>query len=451
MQKKSIREWKRTSVGEKSGIRLDWIKKNGNAGRNVSGYAGGHAGKYFWNTTGSVCSAGTSFLLLIFVTRICGSSLAGIFALGFANAQLMLTIGRFGMRAYQATDVQSSVRFSTYLSSRFITCLFMLAVGFAYIWFSGYSLLKGAIVFSICFIKISDALEDVFHGLFQQQGRMDISGKLLTLRNGITIVVFILALALSRDLLLTCIITAVVSFFACILLNTAAAGKFTRLKLEFHKQELTSLFLNCAPLFIGTFLSLYIYNIPKYMIDRYLTLEMQTYYNILFMPTFVINLLSELLFKPILTDIALKWDQNRKAEFNRYIGKLFAGVTLTSLVVVTAGSLVGCGLLSFIYGVDLNSYQKELFLLLCSGGFSACVYLLFHILTAMRKQGVLFLGYAVTAVAVTLLTPGLVRHYGMMGAVFSCLISSLLLFAVFAGMLLFSVNKRQSVYEENSI
>lgn len=400
---------------------------------------------FVWNTIGSMCSAVTSFILLIFVTRICGSYDAGVFALGFANAQLMLTIGRYGMRAYQATDIKSSIKFSTYLLSRLITCLIMLLISISYILWSGYSLDKGAIVLSICVIKMVDALEDVFHGLFQQHGRMDLAGKVLTIRNVITIISFVAILAVTKDLLITCVATGIISIIACILLNIPITKKMIKIEFEFSKLELYSLFLSCFPLFIGSFLSLYIYNVPKYMIDRYLTADIQTYYSILFMPTFVINLFSEFMFKPLLTDLAVKWEQNKTKEFINYILRLMTGIVFITVVVVGAGYFIGCELLSIIYGVDLMSYRSELMLLLIGGGFGACVYLLFNVLTAMRRQVSLLIGYSLVALMVSFLSPILVEKFNIMGASISCFISSILLFIILTQMLLFGLIRKRRI------
>ena len=57
----------------------------------------------------------------------------------------------------------------------------------------------------------------------------------------------------------------------------------------------------CTPMFIGTFLSLLLYNIPKYAMAGVMTDEYQTYYSILFMPSFVISLMCEFVFKPTIT------------------------------------------------------------------------------------------------------------------------------------------------------
>lgn len=391
-----------------------------------------NAKMFIWNTAGIMCNAGTAFLLLIFVTRICGDVNAGIFALGFSNAQLMLSIGRFGMRAYQATDVKGKVRFSTYLLSRIITCFFMLLVSILYIVYSGYTFYKAAVVFSVCIIKMADALEDVFHGLFQQNGRIDLAGQLLTARNVITMVSFIVILITTRDLLITCILTGIISIAACIVMNLPMTRHLAIERFTLNKQELIKLFISCFPLFIGSFLSLYIYNVPKYTIDRYLTEEYQTYYNILFMPTFAINLISEFIFKPLLTDIAIWWNQENIKKFISYIIRLFAGIALLTVFVLGFGYFFGNTLLSFVYGVDLMQYRQELVLLLIGGGFGAGVYLLFNVLTAMRLQVSLLVGYTASALFITVICPVLVKNSNLMGASITCLLSTILLFIIFS-------------------
>lgn len=397
---------------------------------------------FFWNSLGMICNAGTSFLLLIFVTRICGDVNAGIFALGYANAQLMLSIGRYGMRSYQATDIKDEISFSTYFMSRIITCILMMIISFLSIVWNGYSFYKGAIVYNICIIKMADALEDVFHGLFQQHGRIDLAGKYLTYRNIITIGAFIGILIISKDLMLTCILTGILSVIACLVINIPTARCMAVIKPELNKLKLSKLLVSCFPLFAGSFLALYITNVPKYMIDMYLMEDIQAYFNILFMPTFVINLFSEFIFKPLLTDIAIKWDENRLGEFLKYIFRFLLGILILTVLAVGGGYLCGCELLSLIYGVDLLNYRKELTILLISGGFSAVVYLLFHVLTALRRQVSLLAGYGLAAILVTLLGPGLVRRFNMFGACVLCIISTIILVLFFAVILVNALIKK---------
>ena len=84
----------------------------------------------FWNMMSSGLNSVVSMFLLWIVTMINGVSDAGIFSLAFSTSQMMLTIGNYGMRNYQATDIRNKYSTGVYLSSRIFTnAIMMSAVG----------------------------------------------------------------------------------------------------------------------------------------------------------------------------------------------------------------------------------------------------------------------------------------------------------------------------------
>ena len=116
---------------------------------------------FLWNMIGSTCYSGSSFLYLLVVTRVCGAQLAGFYSLSYATAQLLLQVGRYGVRTYQATDLEHKYIFSEYKVSRIITCALMMLFGIIYSSFS----FKGEYIIISTFIimmKMIDAVEDVF-------------------------------------------------------------------------------------------------------------------------------------------------------------------------------------------------------------------------------------------------------------------------------------------------
>ena len=72
----------------------------------------------FWNMMSSGLNSVVSMFLLWIVTLINGVSDAGVFSLAFSTSQMMLTIGNYGMRNYQATDIRNKYTMGIYLSSR---------------------------------------------------------------------------------------------------------------------------------------------------------------------------------------------------------------------------------------------------------------------------------------------------------------------------------------------
>lgn len=396
-----------------------------------------------WNIIGSAISAGSSFILLFCVTRAVGVNEGGIFSLAFATAQLLLTVGKYGVRSFQATDVSEEVPFFTYLVTRAVFCIFMIVFAFLYVVISGFDVYKAAVILSVCLLKMIDAVEDVFHGQLQLSGRMDIAGMLLAFRSLFTICLFGVIIFVSRMLLFSCFFTAVVSTLICLLANVPVVRHYGIKLGRWSKSQGIFLIKACTPLFLGQFLSLYIYNTPKYAIDRYCVAEVQTYYAIIFMPAFVINLFSEFVFKPLLTSLAEWWHENKIDEFGKLVKKLIVNIGIITAVILCIMYLCGIPILSFVYGMDLQMYRNDLMILLIGGGFSAAVYFSYNVLTAMRMQKDILLDYVLGAVFVTAIAYYAVKIMNIRGASLSYLISEIVLFILMIGTIAKGINKRK--------
>lgn len=385
---------------------------------------------YLWNMIGSVCYSGSSFFYLLLVTRICGVKEAGVFSLAFATAQLLLTIGRFGIRTYQATDLKRKYSFIEYGLSRIITCLFMLAGAWIYVMVMKFDAWKASVCIWVAAFKMIDAVEDVFHGEMQRRFRVDLMGKMLALRNIASCFLFTIVVIVTEDILLTCIITTVASLVICLVSNTVGVKQTEADNHACNGINILMLLGICFPIFISTFLSLYLYNIPKYAIDYYMEVENQTYYSILFMPSFVITLFSEIITKPVMTTITIEWERDIR-QFQKMVISILGIIMAGTIIIVLGGHLIGRRLLELIYGVDLGTFKKEFVVLLIGGGISASVYILYNLLIAIRHQKCIIITYVITAIIMTFSGYWLVRKAGMMGAATAYLLSCLILGMVF--------------------
>ena len=88
---------------------------------------------YIWNMAGGMLYAFQSVILLMVITRTVDLYSAGIFTIAYASANLFLTIGKYGMRNYQVTDVVPKFDFREYRNSRIATIAFMIAVSAVYV------------------------------------------------------------------------------------------------------------------------------------------------------------------------------------------------------------------------------------------------------------------------------------------------------------------------------
>lgn len=398
---------------------------------------------FFWNMVGSVCYSVSSFYYLMLVTRVCGVELAGLYSLAFSTAQLLLTIGRYGVRTYQATDVTGQFTFAVYGKSRIITCVLMMVAGVLYAHFGGFSKEHAAICIWVIALKMIDAVEDVFHGEMQRNYKVALMGKMLALRNVSTCVVFTAVLLLTKSLYCTVMITVIMMFAFCLVINGLGV-KIGKAKKQSHEKyrDIIKLLKICTPIFISTFLSLYLYNVPKYAIDRYMSIDNQTYYNILFMPSFVITLFGEIVSKPLMTTIATEWN-NSIAVFKKVVLKILALLAAATVFIIFAGHFIGRFLLEVIYGVDLSRFKLEFILLLLGGGISAATYFLYNVLIAIRHEKCIIFVYVLTAICMTIVGYALVQMQGMIGAAIAYMVSCTVLSGCFGLLLFYFIQKRK--------
>ena len=98
----------------------------------------------------------------------------------------MMAIGKYGIRQFQVSDVEEKYSFKEYTVARIITSIIMIAASFVYVGVnlaSGlYDSSKSIVIILICLAKVIDAVEDVIHGMFQQYLRLDVAGKILSIR-----------------------------------------------------------------------------------------------------------------------------------------------------------------------------------------------------------------------------------------------------------------------------
>ena len=400
---------------------------------------------FLWNMIGSTCYSGSSFLYLLVVTRVCGAQLAGFYSLSYATAQLLLQVGRYGVRTYQATDLEHKYLFSEYKISRVITCALMMLFGILYSSFS----FKGEYIIISTFIimmKMIDAVEDVYHGNLQQKYHVEQMGKMLAIRNVYSAVFFTGILMATKNLYFTCVTTAITSLILCLVVNSRTTAKYAPkedIGRGFQMGRVWELLKICTPMFVGTFLSLLLYNVPKYAMANVMTDEYQTYYSILFMPSFVITLMCEFVFKPTITTIAELWWENNIKKFAVYILRIIGIILVCCAGIVVGGHLIGRTLLEIIYGVDLSPYKIQFIALLVGGGISAEVYMIYNILIAIRWGKCLLPVYSVTAVITILASRSMVKQWGIMGAALNYVLSCSILFVLFTTILIFAILKKK--------
>ena len=402
---------------------------------------------YAWNSASGLMFAMQSAVMLIVITRTNGLEDAGIFSIAYAIASLMSFIGEYGVKKYQVSDIKEKVSFTDYHSHRVITCLIMLIVFILYVgagYLRGqYSPIKFWVIIFVCLLKLVEAYADVFYGRYQQSRRLDVAAKTNTFRIATAMAACMISLVITHDLLISVIIWFITALIAMFMSSILVASDYGGVHFRINKEALLILTKECFPLFMGSFLLLYVGNAPKYAIDAVMNDTAQACYNFIFMPVFVIGLLANFVFNPILVKLAYKWDNRELDIFVKIVVRQIGVITGITLLAISVAMTFGCPVLGWLYNADLHEYKICLTVLMVGGGMLALVNFFTVVVTVVRGQKHLITGYISVAVVAKLLSRYFVSMYGIMGA--SVLYTGLmaLLAAVFAIVLIVCVKRRK--------
>lgn len=377
---------------------------------------------FFWNTIAGIINAAEVVIILMVVTRVSGLEMAGIVTIAFSVGNLLMTVGKYGMRNFQVTDISNVFSFNDYFSSRIVTVFVMFLLTIIYLFYAGvclnYSFQKITIVFLICLIYMIESVEDVFWGDYQRYGHLDYGGKAFSFRWIIQLSVIVIILSVCKNIIAAFFAACICGIIFTYSYNKKLHTVFQKEGLRFGTQNLLSLLYCCFPLFLTVFLSNYIVNSPKYAIDALLDEKSQACYGFVAMPVFVVALLSNFFYQPILLDLANIWERKDFFNLRKVIQKQCAIIIGLTIFCIVMAYFLGIPFLNVLYSTNLYNQKKELLILLCGGGFLAMGSLCIVIMTIFRIQHKAIFVYSFVAILAFCFSKIIVKSYGVTGAAY---------------------------------
>ena len=407
---------------------------------------------FFWNILGSMSSAAVSVILLFIVTRALNSASADTYSFAYAIANLFVIVASFQVRDFQATDIREKYSFDTYFVTRIISNVAMVLLLVMYLIFNTNTHSNLEIIFWVSFFRVSEALSDVFQGLFQQKERLDIAGKSLFLRNTISTIVFALTLVISKNLLWSVISQTISSFVFIALFDYPHSKFFHRLNLKSVKpSNIINVLKDCLPLFINAFLLVSIYNQPKYALNDIFNQGLigngvQRDFSILFTPIFAMNLMIVFL-RPMITQLAVFLEEKKISHFVTYKNNLFKILFGTCTLIFLIGAFIAIPALDIVYGTNLKQYQTSFIVLLLGGIASTFSTVCDNILTIFRKQHFLVISFIVGYIVSILTAKPLVSKFEIFGASLSFLCA--MIAWLLASLVIYFVTNPYTIFRRN--
>ncbi len=191
---------------------------------------------------------------------------------------------------------------------------------------------------------------------------------------------------------------------------------------------------------MSVFLDFYIFSAAKYAIDAYMNDAASGYFNIIFMPTSVINLAAGFVIRPVLTSLTDMWNEKRFGDFSKKLLGISRIIGALSILALVLAAGLGRPVLWVLEQILGSGYEGKLtgshvpFILIVMGG--ACYGLLnlhYYALVIMRRQKAIFGIYLVLTGLAAVMAPVFVKRGGILGAAAVYLILMFVMAAGFVG------------------
>jgi O-antigen/teichoic acid export membrane protein len=412
-------------------------------------YTGGNLKKdYLWNTIGTSVNSFLSLLLLIVVTRLNGIDAAGLFSFSFAFALVFFTIGLYGGRIYQVSDVRNEFSSRNYIVLKFVTSAIMLITAAATILINHYDANKGGLMLLLVLYKVSEVIADALYGVIQKNNKLYLAGISLTLKGAVGFAAFLVIDLITKNLLLSGASLLFVNLLFMISYDRINVKRLERVTVRLDRiredaADSLRLMKKCIYIFLFSFLTTAMANIPRFFIDIYHESD-QGYFGILIMPATLIALLVTFIIQPGIVPLSELHKNRQYDRFKKTVGKLTFLSLALGVAAIPVAYLIGGPVLTLIYGVDLTPYRLELAKVVFGGTLNVVAMIYSNALVIIRKQFIQLVIYLISLTTITAMCVLLVNPYGISGGIWSYIIANTVQGALFIATYHVILNRIQS-------
>lgn len=367
-----------------------------------------------WNTIGVTLNAFTSLVYLVIVNRINGAENGGIFSFSYSVACLLFIIGGYATRTYQVADTAEKLNDSEYLLHKISTCGLMLIAGTLYCFLIREPVKRSAIIALTC-LKMMEAFSDTPYAYIQKKDRLYLVGISLTIKATAEMVIFCVVDWLTNNMIAACIAIAAASGAVTLFFDMYYARRYIILE-KVRVNRLWALYKDGFPIFIISFLSVYIINAQKYAMNGILSDELQAVFGIIIMPATFISLCGQYIMNPMLNQLVEFFKDKEYQKFKNSTYKLIKLLLLFWVLAEILAYLLGIPVLNLLYAISITQYKVDLLLIILGAVFYASAYIFQNCLIVMQKNNYQIVIYLISSFIAVSVSPILITKFGIRGA-----------------------------------
>lgn len=396
---------------------------------------------FIWNLIGTSINSFNSLFFMIVINHINLKSEAGVFTYAYSLICLFFILATFYNRVYQ---ISKSDKFSSkdFILYRVLSSIFTVIIVFLFSIINGYNLFKLSVIMLICLFRMIEAISDAVYGVLQYKGYLYKSGISLSLKGIIGLIGFTLVDYFTKSITLALVSLIILNLAFFYFYDYKNVKEYLNGKVSFN--NILLILKETLPIFVYSFLAMYVANICKYMLDYFDTEEAQNIFGIIFMPSTVIGLCSAYIVVPIITSLNDLLKSKKYKEFNKLVSKMMIILVGVGMVAIIAAYVLGIPVLNVLYGMDLSNYKNLLLLVLVGATFYTLANVYSQVLVLLNVHKMQTLIYVVMSIVSTLICYFLISSYKLSGSVYSYVIFMFILLILYLILYFYTLIKRRN-------
>ena len=396
---------------------------------------------FIWNLIGTSINSFNSLFFMIVINHINLKSEAGVFTYAYSLICLFFILATFYNRVYQ---ISKSDKFSSkdFILYRVLSSIFTVIIVFLFSIINGYNLFKLSVIMLICLFRMIEAISDAVYGVLQYKGYLYKSGISLSLKGIIGLIGFTLVDYFTKSITLALVSLTILNLAFFYFYDYKNVKEYLNGKVSFN--NILLILKETLPIFIYSFLAMYVANICKYMLDYFDTEEAQNIFGIIFMPSTVIGLCSAYIVVPIITSLNDLLKSKKYKEFNKLVSKMMIILVGVGMVAIIGAYILGIPVLNVLYGMDLSNYKNLLLLVLVGATFYTLANVYSQVLVLLNVHKMQTLIYVVMSIVSTLICYFLISSYKLSGSVYSYVIFMFILLILYLILYFYTLIKRRN-------
>lgn len=396
---------------------------------------------FIWNLIGTSINSFNSLFFMIVINHINLKSEAGVFTYAYSLICLFFILATFYNRVYQ---ISKSDKFSSkdFILYRVLSSILTVIIVFLFSIINGYNLFKLSVIMLICLFRMIEAISDAVYGVLQYKGYLYKSGISLSLKGIIGLIGFTLVDYFTKSITLALVSLIILNLAFFYFYDYKNVKEYLNGKVSFN--NILLILKETLPIFIYSFLAMYVANICKYMLDYFDTEEAQNIFGIIFMPSTVIGLCSAYIVVPIITSLNDLLKSKKYKEFNKLVSKMMIILVGVGMVAIIGAYILGIPVLNVLYGMDLSDYKNLLLLVLVGATFYTLANVYSQVLVLLNVHKMQTLIYVVMSIVSTLICYFLISSYKLSGSVYSYVIFMFILLILYLILYFYTLIKRRN-------